>query len=58
MEKALRYAGCVITVGLVLYLGIGALVALFLAVQSDCLPCSLYVGLVWPLWFAGGLLPD
>lgn len=56
MDKAFRYATCAITLGLLVYLMIGAFVALFLAVQSDCLPCSLYSGLVWPLWMAGNLI--
>ena len=57
MDRAFRYAGCVIIVGLVAYLAIGAVVAVFLAIQSDCLPCSIYVGLVWPLWLAGAVIP-
>ncbi len=57
MDRAFRYAGCVIILGLVGYLAIGAVVAVFLAIQSDCLPCSIYVGLVWPLWLLGAATP-
>lgn len=55
MGKVLRNAACVITLGLILYLGIGVFVALFSAATSDCLPCSLLHGLVWPVWLAGNL---
>lgn len=57
MDRAFRYAGCTITIGLIAYLAIGALVALFLAIQSTCLVCSIYVGFVWPLWLVGAVTP-
>jgi hypothetical protein len=59
MGQGLKYAGCLITGGLLVYIAIGLFAAVYITLTTGCLICGAYGGFVWPLWVTGvWTIPD